>query len=592
MKCTIRAGLLLVCFLLFRAGGLAQAYFKILEQPKQSHHKKIARFSNGDILIGDSPLDAQATDRREIILMRLDPCGHTVWAKGYKLGPNYLEFKDFVLTPAGDVYILGSAYIGAEEMILLMHVSPDGEVLRFRMFYGGTVDHFTFSLDFQNSQLLAYGLLLHWNIPKRGFVAVFDEDLLFQWGKKFAPFESFGEAIFTHDKGFLCRSGPYLVKLNAQGALEWANIFDTGQGAYPLSGPLEVDGGYLLEAYDKGFACFYKMDNSGALVWKSAKFPSTQDPAGMTLLEDGKVLASWNFPESGQLAPSFLYLSPGGEILEQHQLIAPQGISAGQLSHTLAKDRILHLVGSSNPFQNALGQVSDFVLQVPLDSLSGECFFWEKMQAVLPNDLPIQFAPLDTAIQDASMKDVTTGSIVPHPLDIVVRDMCNEVPAPSLLQRDTLLGCDEIWTVYLPGPGFRWDDQSTDNPRALTRAGSYTASDRQRCNQPVTYAYRLEKQDCDCPVFIPNVFSPDGDGQNDRLELVSPCQFVEYQLSVFDRWGNKIFAASAPEDAWGGTWRHKPVLPGVYLATLRYQLLDKAGTLREGTLVQDVTVIY
>lgn len=591
MKCATRFGLLLVCLLLYCSGAQAQAsYFKILEQPKQSHHKKIACFPNGDVLIGDSPLDAQATDRREIALLRLDACGRTVWNKGYKFGSNYLEFKDFLVAPGSDIYILGSAYIGAEERILLLQLSPEGEVLRFRLFYGGTVDHFTFSLDYQNKQLLAYGLLLHWNIPKRGFVAVFDEDLGFQWGKKFAPFESFGEAIFTHDKGFLCRSGPYLVKLGTQGALEWATIFDTGQGAYPISGPLEVEGGYILEAYDKGFASFYKVDSSGILVWKSAKFPSTQHPADLTLLPDGNVLATWNVQDSPQPYPGFLYLAASGDILQQYKLIAPVDISVGELHHVLDKDQTLHWVGSSDPFQNTTGPVRDFVLQMPLDSLSGDCFFWEKMQAALPNDLAIQFVPLDTVIQDAGMKDLTTGTIVAHPLEVVLRDLCGALPEPGMLHRDTLLGCDEAWEVYLPGPDFSWDDQSADNPRIITRAGTYTASNRRQCDQPLTYAYHLEKQECECPVFMPDAFSPDGDGRNERLEVFSPCSFLQFQLSVYDRWGNQLFTGNRPDDAWDGMWRQKPVLPGVYLAVLRYQVLDNAGALREGTLVQDLTV--
>ncbi|HLG03533.1 MAG TPA: gliding motility-associated C-terminal domain-containing protein, partial [Bacteroidia bacterium] len=52
-------------------------------------------------------------------------------------------------------------------------------------------------------------------------------------------------------------------------------------------------------------------------------------------------------------------------------------------------------------------------------------------------------------------------------------------------------------------------------------------------------------------VFIPNVFSPNGDGVNDAF-VVPGNGLLVYKLEIFDRWGVKIFESEADEIRWDG----------------------------------------
>ncbi|MCB0572963.1 MAG: gliding motility-associated C-terminal domain-containing protein [Saprospiraceae bacterium] len=71
-------------------------------------------------------------------------------------------------------------------------------------------------------------------------------------------------------------------------------------------------------------------------------------------------------------------------------------------------------------------------------------------------------------------------------------------------------------------------------------------------------------------VFIPNIFSPNGDGQNDTFQPESGTGAVEViLLQVFDRWGNLVFENRhfQPGDSnggWDGKFRRRYSLPGVY----------------------------
>jgi gliding motility-associated-like protein len=54
-------------------------------------------------------------------------------------------------------------------------------------------------------------------------------------------------------------------------------------------------------------------------------------------------------------------------------------------------------------------------------------------------------------------------------------------------------------------------------------------------------------------IFVPNAFTPNGDGANDRWHLVIQGLTKKIQISVFDRWGREVFASADPNMYWDGT---------------------------------------
>jgi gliding motility-associated-like protein len=94
-------------------------------------------------------------------------------------------------------------------------------------------------------------------------------------------------------------------------------------------------------------------------------------------------------------------------------------------------------------------------------------------------------------------------------------------------------------------------------------------------------------------IYVPNVFSPNGDGQNDFLTLSFGSE-VEQVVSaaVYDRWGGLVVSrqglpAAAETVIWDGKWRGKEAQTGVYAVVL-------AVRLKNGEIVQkagDVTLI-
>jgi gliding motility-associated-like protein len=56
-------------------------------------------------------------------------------------------------------------------------------------------------------------------------------------------------------------------------------------------------------------------------------------------------------------------------------------------------------------------------------------------------------------------------------------------------------------------------------------------------------------------LYVPNAFTPNNDGINDALELVSSA-IVEgqFEMSIFNRWGQCVYFSKNPDDAWDGSF--------------------------------------
>jgi len=87
-------------------------------------------------------------------------------------------------------------------------------------------------------------------------------------------------------------------------------------------------------------------------------------------------------------------------------------------------------------------------------------------------------------------------------------------------------------------------------------------------------------------VFVPNAFSPNGDGYNDEFEIFEGIG-VEAVLSfkVFNRWGALIFDDAT--QGWDGDFQNRPVSNGVYVWIAEIQFLDGVVELYRG----DVTLV-
>jgi gliding motility-associated-like protein len=580
--------LLLLYLTCWGTGLFAQGYLKVLEKPERSYDRKILRLHDGDIVTGDASLKGLTLeDERGIYMTRLDGCGNEVWAKRYSWKQNILEFKGFVRNEADDIFILGRAFESPNEFTFLLKLNKEGKPLQFRFFHGGTIDQSTFHLDHQSGKLLVTGLLLDWQVLKEGFLAVFDESLTQVWGTKITPFESDGNAILVENGAVVCRTGPYLLCVNAQKNIDWSVKIENAFGAFPVFGPLDTGDGYLLEINRNGYSFFYKMNKEGQLLWQSPRFRSSGYGADVIPLEDGTFFVTYSQPGTNETFLCRMLLSPQGEIISQHRIVADQSFTSGTIDADLFDNATVNVVANGDLFTGNSNN-SGFLLQFPIDSLHDQCFYWEPFSDLLPTDALLVIAPYAMELPPLTLTQ-QDPTIVAVTADNLLREIC-DLRTVSEVQQDTLLQCGDNWLVTLPDPSIRWADQYTGASRVLVRPGTYKASNN-NCVFPVTYSYQLSREACPCPVYLPNIFSPDLHGYDDRLQLFSQCPLETRTMRVFNRWGQVVFETLSPDGFWNGKVNNRPLPPDVYMVQVIYSWTDESGKLQQGMLAQDVTLV-
>jgi gliding motility-associated-like protein len=81
----------------------------------------------------------------------------------------------------------------------------------------------------------------------------------------------------------------------------------------------------------------------------------------------------------------------------------------------------------------------------------------------------------------------------------------------------------------------------------------------------------------DCELTIPNIFTPNGDGNNDMF-YVNGNGIVTYSLSIFDRWGKKVFETSDIAKGWDGGGNSD----GTYYYILRAEMRNSKEVDKQG----------
>jgi len=85
-------------------------------------------------------------------------------------------------------------------------------------------------------------------------------------------------------------------------------------------------------------------------------------------------------------------------------------------------------------------------------------------------------------------------------------------------------------------------------------------------------------------IYIPNAFTPNGDGVNDYFEAFGTT-LQSVSMKIFDRWGEKVFDSGDDQWAsWDGRYRGVMQPPAVYVYLIQLVFLDGSQQTRQGSL--------
>jgi gliding motility-associated-like protein len=157
--------------------------------------------------------------------------------------------------------------------------------------------------------------------------------------------------------------------------------------------------------------------------------------------------------------------------------------------------------------------------------------------------------------------------------------------------KDTTICLDDIETLSLDAGRWTKTIWSNGDTNQLYQAIEPGLLEVYLENEFGCYAeYDIEIiNDCPSAVWIPNAFTPNGDGINEAL-VVMGRGVEEVQLSVFNRWGEQIWEGNQIGAEWDGTYLGNPVQQDVYVYRLLYNYINAEGIRKEKVKFGTVTV--
>lgn len=149
---------------------------------------------------------------------------------------------------------------------------------------------------------------------------------------------------------------------------------------------------------------------------------------------------------------------------------------------------------------------------------------------------------------------------------------------PEYVITDTIFSFES----YYWNPSGKWFDQS-----GIYQLQNQTGSG---CDSMQILVLNILKKG---DVFVPNVFSPNGDGVNDKFTVYSTPEIERIdQLSIYSRWGEQVFKLSdfPPNNlhyGWDGYFKSEKMMPGVFSYMVKWT--DHSG--EQHLTTGDVTLI-
>ena len=186
--------------------------------------------------------------------------------------------------------------------------------------------------------------------------------------------------------------------------------------------------------------------------------------------------------------------------------------------------------------------------------------------------MSLEVVSVDGCINDTSI----LGAIEVHSLPIAnfdVSDLFVSEISSSISFYNYSQGAESfMWDFdngdysYEENPSYRFEDVKTYNV-------SLKATSPSGCYSEITKVVEVQPE---YTFFIPDAFSPDGDGLNDVFKPKGNGIY-SFEMQVFDRWGGVIFSSESIDLGWDGTdVRGIELNNGVYLyRVLIYDINNK-----------------
>jgi gliding motility-associated-like protein len=166
-------------------------------------------------------------------------------------------------------------------------------------------------------------------------------------------------------------------------------------------------------------------------------------------------------------------------------------------------------------------------------------------------------------------------------------------PAPVVKLTDKPYLCVADAPRLDAGAGFTtylWQDGSTGRYITATKPDVYrvTVTDSLGCTASDSALVKV----CETLVFVPDAFTPNGDGLNDEFKAITSQEGItEFSMRIFNRWGELIFESTDVHIGWNGMVKGQVASPGTYVWKIVYQVSSQGSPSGSSTTLQGTVTL-
>ncbi|MBS1781440.1 MAG: gliding motility-associated C-terminal domain-containing protein [Bacteroidetes bacterium] len=233
---------------------------------------------------------------------------------------------------------------------------------------------------------------------------------------------------------------------------------------------------------------------------------------------------------------------------------------------------------------------------VQFQAHGGVAYNWQPKNGLDNYSIPNPIAsPSSTTVYTVFIKENDCFSdtllqkvvVEPYPTINLGADLHTVIGNPLYLKADTAHAISIRWT---PATGLTCD-QCADPIANVERTITYTAEAKNRLGCTTTDDLIISVGCSNATIYLPNTFTPNGDGLNDVYFPKGLGVEKVNDFSIYNRWGELLYRAqnfqvNDPKYGWDGVYKSEPMKADVYVYMVNATCVDGEHILLKG----DVTL--
>lgn len=517
---------------------------------------------------------------------KLNSCDEVEWSNIYVKHAQPITRIDILQEKgSNNVYVTGLYNVQGERYLMALKLDEDGNILFSKYYDFGNYLISNFYTNYSTDN----GIVVSAKYSPLGgggshtsLIHIDNSGTILTSTRHYDTFTGISVAQIS-DNQYIHRSSNILYQVNTNGQVEWAKRYGNGFAYSNFFNMVKQEDGLVMAVSRSSEHFLAKTDLNGNLLWVTdVKELSPYPP--VIIENDAKEILLLTYTNyNNTSAPLIITFDADGNNLKE-EVIADLGIGVTAFPSISKSPQ-----GAINLGFPSTANYQLTYLQNVENSLCKELVSIPETENLLDVSYA-DYPPVTMALPLLAAYDIDMQI-----LDLYVEDSvrCDPIEVSDTIYSEALIDCTNgyVYEGEDENSTYFWHhDESTDTEKVLDSVGIYQV-DIINCYSKTVEFINVESL-CGCKLKVPNAFTPNADLINDSFTIADNCGVQSFEISIYNRWGKRLFFSKNINSPWDGTYNGKAVKSDVYVYRIQYTPLSIDPLVQPEVTDGVVTVLY